>query len=503
MSDVVEGFVALSEAEDGYTEAHGYYTGTVGEVFGSTRLQSILKRQGSHFRVNVIKAVVDAPAERLELMSATVPGDDAATKTLAGIMESNSIEFESGNVHARACEYGDAYVMVWPELDERDEETGRVLVNYHSPVGMRIIYDRDNPRLKRYAAQVWRVKSPLGTGSDHWRVNLFYRDRIERWRTKPGGKPEEPSTWEQAPAGEDPDSWVSPNPYDTVPVFHFRNGTPYGVPVHFDGYGSQDAVTKIVASHMATIDFHLAPQRYALTEAGEVDDDLDLDDDPEFDDVAESESDDAAARAGLQSGPGSVWWLKGVKSVGQFDSAEADTFTEPAKFYVGMMAQTTKTPLDMLDPSGDEPSGESRRRKDAPLRDKVRKLGKMYAATWAEAFSFALKVAGAGDELPVKVTFAPYEVVSDAEGWATVKSKIENGVPVRVALLEAGYSEEQVEEWFPEDEENRFRVADLVSVSDILQKLGSAVALGILSSEEARAMLPEGVLPSSDPTDRG
>jgi hypothetical protein len=492
MLDVVDGFAALADSAPGYETAHSYYDGTKGEVFGSHKLKRLLARQGSEFRVNVIKTVVDAPADRLELVSAVVPGDDVATKQLADIMADNSIEFESGNVHHRACEFGDAYVMVWDGVEEGDGP----VVNYHSPLGMRVMYDPDNPRRKLYAAHTWKVKSPLGEAADHWRVNLLYPDRVERWRSTLGGKPEEVAGWEPAPATEDPDSWTEPNPYGEVPVFHFRNGTPYGVPVHYDGYGAQDAITKIVVSHMSTLDYHIAPQRYALVTEGEVDDELDLDDDPEFDDVAASEREDAASRAGLKSGPAEVWWLRNVAEVGQFEPAKAETFTAPAKFYVAMMAQTTKTPLDMLDQSGDEPSGESRRRKDAPLRDKVRTLAKMYAATWVEVFAFALKVAGF-DGRTVKVSFAPFEVVSDTEGWATIKSKIENGVPVRVALLEAGYSEEQVEEWFPEDEENRLRVADLLAVSDVLQKLGSAVALGILTAEEARELLPEGVLPDA------
>jgi hypothetical protein len=190
-------------------------------------------------------------------------------------------------------------------------------------------------------------------------------------------------------------------------------------------------------------------------------------------------------------------WFENVKSVGQFEPAKAEAFTGPLKMYLQLMSQVTKTPLDMLDDSGDEPSGESRRRKDAPLTSAIRDYSVMYAATWSEVFSFALKVAGMKDKV-VKVTFAPAEVVSDAEGWATIKAKIEAGVPVRVALLEAGYAEEQVDDWYPEGEENTLRVVDLEAVSRILQQLASAVALEILTKDEARALLPEGVLPDAD-----
>ena len=113
MSDVVHGFVALQESAPGYEEAHAYYSGSVGEVFGSRVMKRLLRRQGKPFRVNVIKSVVDAVGDRLELMSLTVAKDDDATKALAQIVEANGLDFEAKNVHHRACEFGDAFVMVW------------------------------------------------------------------------------------------------------------------------------------------------------------------------------------------------------------------------------------------------------------------------------------------------------------------------------------------------------------------------------------------------------
>lgn len=497
MSDVAYGFEQLSAAAPGYEEAHSYYDGTVGEVFGSRLMQRMLRKQGKPFKVNVIKSVVDAVADRLDLMSMTVANDAPAEALLARIVDENKLTFEASPIHHRACEFGDAYVMVWEGSDEGDLP----VINYHSPMSMRLIYDPDNPRRKKYAVHAWQEKTPLGD-AEVWRVNLLYRDRIERWRTKPGMKPDEPASWEEALADpEDEESWVIENPHDEVPVFHFRNATPYGSPRHFDGYGTQDAVNKLVISHMSTIDFHIAPQRYALTDPAEADDEFDLDDDTEFDTDAGDEreaGDRTAGKAGLPSGPGEVWWLKNVKSVGQFDPASSEAFTGPLGMYLRLMAQTTKTPLHIVDESGDEPSGESRRRKEAPLTSMVRDYSKMFAATWGELLSFALKVGGMGDRV-VDVTFAPAEVVSDSEGWATIKSKIESGVPVRTALLEAGYTKEQVDEWYPEGEENSLRVTDLEAVSRILQQLGAAVALDIITAEEARALLPEGVLPAGAP----
>lgn len=511
MSDRTEGYLALTDAEPAYVEAHNYYEGTIAEVFSSRVLRRALRKTGDRFKMNVIRAVPDAVADRLEIMSATVtpaagepkPAEGAgkapAQVALDEIIEKNALAFEMPNVFHRASEYGDAFVMVWPDPDDDGEGTRLPpVVNYISPLSMRVIYDRDNPRVKRYAVHVWKVKRALG---EAYRMNLLYPDRIERWETKPGTKPDDDASWIESPADdEDPDSWTVENPYGVVPVFHFRNGTPYGSPEHLHGYGAQDAVNKIVIAHMSTVDFHMAPQRYALAEAGEDDDDADdFDLDTEFDDAEEPATvEEREARKGLRSGAGEVWWLKGVKSVGQFTPADSETFTKPAGFYLRMLAQMTNTPLHIVDESGDEPSGESRRRKEGPLTKKVRDRQQMYGATVEEMYAFALRVAGF-EGRRVVVRFAPAEIVSDAEGWATIKSKIEAGVPVRQALSEAGYTSEQIGEWFPEGEENSLRVADLVAVSDVLQKLGAAVALDIITAEEARAMLPEGVLPDNAP----
>lgn len=508
MSDCTDGYAAIVDAEGAYSEAHAYYEGEVAEVFASQAVARRLRKTGDRFKMNVIRSVVNAVSDRLDILSTTVSGSTEATiaqQRLDAIKDANGFEFEMPNVLRQASELGDSFVLVWDTVGEDGEAAGEPVLNRHSPLSMRVVYDADNPRVKKYAVQVWKVKQtgdrdgkPTG-----YRMNLYYADRVERWVNAQGTKPEDETGWEHyLDETGDPDSWVIPNPYGEVPVFHFRNGAPYGEAEHRHGYGSQDAINKIVIAHMSTIDFHIAPQRYALTEpntAGPDDFENDDDEDDFTVDTEPSTPAEKSAKKGLKSGPGTMQLFENVKSVGEFSAADSKNFIDPAAFYLRMMAQTTETPLHLVDESGDEPSGESRRRKEAPLVKKVKDRQRMYAATIGEMLSFALKVAGL-DGREVVVTFAPAEVVSDAEGWATIKAKMEAGVPVRQALAEAGYSTEQIQEWFPEGEENGFRLADLAVVADILQKIGAAVAMNIITAEEGRALLPEGALPEGSPT---
>ncbi len=493
MSDASEAYALLTDAEPAYTTAHLYYSGEIVERFDSRRLQRVLGKPGA-WRLNLAKTPVDAAADRLELLAVTVPNDDASTQRLGEIWDANAMLFEAPNIMRRACEFGDAFVLVWEGAEEGDLP----VINYLAPGCARMVYDRDNPRKKRYFAHRWTEKDE---GGKTWeRLNLWYADRLEKWQTKPGTLPEEPASW--VPLTDEEGDYVFAHEYEQVPAFHFRTGTPYGKPLHYDGYATQDAFNKLFASQMATVDFQVAPQRYGLKELGaEADDDFDLDEDDAFPEdspvgVTAQQRDQSGHDAALRSGPGEFWDLKGYKGVGEFSAADPDAFLKPMGFYMRIMATLTTTPFEAFDESADEPSGESRRRKEAPFTKKVRDLQQMFASEWAALFSFALKVAGVKDA-KVDVRFAPAEVVSDAQGWATVKTKLEAGVPVRRALLETGYTAEQVDEWYPEGDENVLRVEDLAQVADILQKLGSAVALGLVTAEEARAMLPEGVVPET------
>jgi hypothetical protein len=440
VGDLMAGLDELDDATPGYVRAAAYYAGDVPEFFASARLRRAMAATGAAFHFNFAKIPVDAVVERLRLAAVTCT-DATADKALRDIWLRNKIALQSRQVIRRACEFGDAYVIVWPNPDDDGID-----ILYNSPRCMRVIYDEENPLRKSYAVKRW-------TDGDRIRVDLYYPDRIEKWVTKPKAKGDKPGDWIEH-VDELGDSWPYDNPFGEIPVFHFRTDQPYGVPEHHGFYGPQDAIHKLILSHMAGVDYQAFPQRYALlhpdtdsSEAAAEDEDLFA-----FADEGTGATVPPAgeARSQYTADPGSLWTMRGTASVGQFQTADHANFTEPMLTYLRMGSEVTNTPLHRVDPTGDHPSGESLRTAEAPFVHKVEDRQLSFGDTWRELFGCALRMAGYGSA-EVTVRWTPAQTVNDLEGWQTVASKLDAGVPPAQAFLEAGYSDEQVDAWFGAD----------------------------------------------------
>lgn len=487
------GIEALDDARPDYRKAQKYYDGDVPEIFASARLRRALEDTGVDFRLNFAKTPVDAVVDRLEIAAITA-ADKAHTETIAKVWADNGMDLEAPDLHRHACTLGDAYLIVLPVEDDNDQVIG-VEMHYNSPQTVRAIYSSENPREIDYVIKQWCEERTLGKVQ---RAELLYSDRVERWTTKPGADGKQQGDWVHWLAdpddgeAEDPDSWIMPHDWGRPPVFHFRTARPYGRPEHIGAYGPQNAINKLSITHMGTVDYQGFPQRYALTDAATTDtSDLepgDFDDFPPDD--ASAGPTDTGDDSSLKAGPGEVWLLRGFKAVGQLEAAQPKVFLDPIMFEVRAMAQITTTPLHLFDPQGDVPSGESIRAKEAPFVKKIRNRQMAFGATWREAFEFALNLLDIPDAV-VDVRWVPAATVDDQTGWQTVGEKIKNGVPRRQALMEAGYRQEQVDEWLSgvDDAELQRRVDILASLADSAQKLGSAVALGVVTSDQVQGLL--------------
>lgn len=508
--------VEMDLADGAYVEAEAYYDGTKAEQFSHPRIARALRNTANKYKINFAKTPVNVVADRLAISSVTVkkrsetdtePDDptpqatdekpkpkknDLTKRFEREVWEKCRLGRLTRELHQKISEFGDGYFFVWTETEdeasptEDDDEATRTVSNnvpviyYNSPKTTRAIYDPEAPDLVMFVIKKWKHYD-----ASH-RVNLYYRDRTEHFHLAENIKPESKE------AG-DPKNWVSdgntPNPYNRIPIFHYRNAMPYGKPEHYDAYGPQDAVNKISTTMVHGTEASGFPQRYGLAEANETlnggQPGSDWDDETEATQPEDTDTDE------MQGGPGTIIKLDGMKTVGTFEVGDPDTMLEPMEFYVRAIAQTTTTPLRYFYPPGAHPpSGESYRAEDTPLINKVRKRQSEYEETHAEVYAFAMEIVTGtpAEEFSVDVRWAPAASIDDALGWEVVKKKIEAGVPRRQALIEAGYTAEQVDEWLAQNNDKAELQRDVEVFS-----LFAAAAKNLADTAAVNGLHPEAV----------
>lgn len=413
MSDIKKAFDHILAQRDGYVKAEAYYDGHQPEVFQSQRWNRIFRFENADFRFNFAKTVVDSVLNRLEInqVQATT---QAANNYINRVFDQTDIKIDINEIHRSALIHGDTYAIVWPDM------TGQVAIDYNSPMTTAIVYDQENPRVKSFAAKMWQVETE---NEKLIKINLYYPDRIEKYEGR--GDLEILTT---APAMNLTE--VVPNPWNEIPVFHFRTHKPYGKPEHYDAYGPQDAINKLINTHMYTVDYQGAPQRYALSNGGNS---------SEFEDF----NDDDTARenlGALQNGPGQLWYLQGVSAVGQFPAADPKTFTEPVMEFVNAMASITSTPTHYFTKGSYIPSGEALRVSEAPLTKKVLNRQLAFGNTWRDLFKFMLRVEGISAD--VEIDWQNPETIDTVDQWDIAVRKKSVGMPLEQILLELGYDAE-------------------------------------------------------------
>ena len=413
MSDLKKGFDHIVSQIDEYKRAAAYYEGSQPEVFQSQRWMRVFRFEGSDFRFNFTKTVVDSVLNRLDVNQ--VQGTtEAANSYIDRIWNQTDIIIDINEIHRNALMYGDCYAIVWPDAN------GVVGIDYNSPLTTSLVYDQENPRIKSFAIKMWQIDAE---DEKIIKINLYYPDRIEKYEGR--GDLEYIINLPLMNLTE-----VVPNPWNEIPVFHFRTHKPYGKPEHYDAYGPQDAINKLINTHMYTVDYQGAPQRYALTTGGQT---------AELEDF--SQDDTARENLGsLQNGPGQLWYLQGVQAVGQFPAADPETFTKPVLDFVNAMAAITSTPLHFFMKGAYIPSGEALRVAEAPLTKKVLNRQLAFGSTWRDLFKFMLRVEGISAD--IEIDWENPETIDTVDQWDIAVRKKSVGMPLEQILLELGYDAE-------------------------------------------------------------
>lgn len=489
--DLARALKLIDEKAPEYKRAKQYADGTRPELAGSSVARRIVE-QSEAAPISFAHIPVDVISDKIELASITAPEAQAAA-ALEAWMDANDIDDESADWVRKACTFGDYYVIIDPREEDED---GRAIVETadtigSSPLSTVVVYDKKTQRTPEYGAHVWDAGTSIAPTT---RAMLYYDDGSVKLISRVGTKGSDASDYELdlAPDDEPEDAWIFHNG-DRMLIKHLAvGGKPYGVPVHRRAWGFQDAITKISANNLVNVDAQGLPSRWALLDpAAEIDDDIDDDfgsDGPSTPAGSKDGMTKATKTTRVRAVPGAISLLRGVKQVGTFDSGEADPFLKNLDWYVRGMAVACGIALFEFDMNGEQPSGESRRRAEGRANRQAAKIKRQAEAFFRDIADTVLALAGIVGR--VAVTFNPSETSTDKDGLELVSAKVKAGVPLRKALLEAGYADELVREWYP-DGAPAISPETLTTLADALGKLGNAKTLGVITDEELRAMLPE------------
>lgn len=503
--DIDLALTEITAALQGYDHAKEYDDINLWEQNMLSREGRTLRQADIEFDPNLCSPVIDAVNDRLLIASVTATAgadtntaaSDAATKAVAFVRDSNELDTRYRVWDRNALRDGDAYVIVWPEethpagaqpeLSNMVDPTDglgpvpqRVNITYADPRNCRMFYDPQNPRKKLFFASMWET-TLTGEKKSRIRMDLYYPDRIEKWISAPGSRqktakefspfldPDDNDDNDYPGSGADPDDdpapvaqWPMPNPYGEVPVFHLRTDYEYGSPEHANAFAPQDALSKLVEMMMVTVEFNGFPQRYAIQEADSLgtqsirEDPLaehsPADWDHDFTETALSTTSVVSGAisnetgSNYESNPGGMQIFKGFSTVSQFTTANPAVFLDPITKCALLISASTSTPIWKFQGIGGQtPSGEALKIAEMPLVQKVLDRMAMFGGAWRDVYEFALRILGVAAQ--VQVQWKNPATSDLTETWQLVKLMIELGVPRDVALMKAGVTEAEAQEW--------------------------------------------------------
>jgi hypothetical protein len=488
LRDLGRGLALIADMGPAYKLRKAYYDGTAAEISASPMVKAALEKSAQAHPLSFANVPVDALVDKIELSSVIADGPNG--DRLAAVLDDNDFEDEADDWHRKAAYFGDYYGIIDPQSEDAAGHAVDIKTIGSSPLTTVVVYSSKDGRTKLFGVKRWRSG---GT----WYANVYYDDATVSLAADAESRDEDivPKADEFAPsldAEGTPGSERVPHSGGRMLIVHYAiDGRPYGVPVHRKAFGPQDAITKISATNLSTVDSQGFPARWALADPlAELDDDIDDDfgtDGPGVNDRPDGMLKPTSGKSKVHTVPGAIAILKGIKATGTYDATTSDNFLKNLDWYVRAMAVSTGTPLFEFDMGGDQPSGESRRRASGRINKHARKVKRALGRAHLDLADTILATMGV--EAPVSVNWLPTETENDKEGIELVGLKIANGVPVRDALLEAGYTDEQVDSWYP-DGDPHLTPDNAKALGTALKDFGTAITLGAITDREVAAALP-------------
>lgn len=295
-------------------------------------------------------------------------------------------------------------------------------------------------------------------------------------------------------------AWPVPNPYPRQPIFHLRTTDDdlYGQPEHYNAYGPQNAINKLIAVQMATADAQGFPARFALQKSGTIDQNA-------FDEPDDDELPPDAHSSTIEDRPGVVNLLKDVDQLVQLPAAGFADFFTGMGTYIKFMSFVTSTPMSFYDALGQMPARDTQRENTAPLIKKCASRKRVMTPTIESFVEYLFQILAPSPKTPlpvVHVQWAQSQMVDDLPGWQVLAGKLATGVPFYQVMQEAGYTIAEISGWPTPSTGFTARVSMVLQVAQAAQALAPAITAKVINEQQASQLIDQMILDvRSTPTD--
>jgi hypothetical protein len=476
-----------------YALYNAYYLGDQNMMFATDKFRSVFGRMLQTVSDNMCASVVDIPAERLEITGFTsseaeviqeelkIPGFELDTGKgigslaegeLAGeetdnepagapevgrfvtrtkdplaekawdLWEDNALDLVADEIHREMFKTGDGFAIVWPDED------GDPCVYPQLSHEMAVRYSSDNPKKMEVAAKLW---FELGDHKGKWyvRLNLYYDDHIEKYRTTrqvttttlSTVKPES-FTGYASPDDPEGDQTQVDNPHGRIPVFHFPNRTVYryGYSDLMNVVPLQDALNKEICDMLVAGEFAAFRQRWVTGIEVEVD--------PTTGQPGAAPFEHGADRIFAVGDPDAKF--------GEFGEVDLTKFADVQDRFRAQIARVAAIPVHYFYMSSSvTPTGEALKIGEQRFEKRMKKAQSRCGKTWEDILQFALVISGDIDSIDADVdlnaVWTEPSPRSDSERADVLLKKKEIGVSMTQLLKEAGYDDDQIVEMLIEN----------------------------------------------------
>ncbi len=417
-NDLDRAYQALSGKLASYTEFWNYYDGDQPLMYTARRMRDLFADlELAKFVENWCAVVIDSALDRINLNPFTVENPKAQEQLNLDWSDYN-LSLEADDVHEAALVVGESFIIVWEETDNEGKDDLQVF--YNDPRLCHLFYESSNPRKKQYGAKWWR------TPDGYTRMNLYYPDHLEYWRTR---SPKRITNWKSFERFNPTDTVggaTVPNPYEEVPFFHFRLERRKVKSDLTNAIPLQNGINKLATDMMVSAEYGAFPQRWIISNV------------------------DTEA---LKNSPDEIWEIAAgdgmgqQTSVGQFAATQLENYIKAIDSLASTLAIISRTPKHYLFQQTGDPSGEALMTMEAPLTKRCSDHIQQFTPVWQDLARFILKVRG--------IDVEKKDIVVEFDDPATIQPKmqaeirklgIEAGIPLNTMLRDEGKDEAWIEQ---------------------------------------------------------